>query len=61
MTTITVSNTTLFHVAAEYLGDARRWEEVAELNDISDPMVVGLRRLTIPSSASNQRASRATY
>ncbi len=61
MTTIMASNTTLFHLAAEYLGDATRWEEIAELNDISDPLIVGMRQLTIPSPTQSQRMFRAPY
>lgn len=59
MTTIMVSNTTLFHVAAEYLGNAVRWEEIAELNNLSDPLIVGMRQLAIPSLGESQRLYRA--
>ncbi|WP_176559984.1 hypothetical protein [Teichococcus rhizosphaerae] len=51
--TITVSNTTLFRVAAQQLGDARDWWRIARLNGLTDPMVVGLVTLQIPEPRAN--------
>lgn len=45
---ILVADTTLFHVAAEYLDDATRWADIARLNGISDPVIVGVRKLAVP-------------
>ena len=51
--TITVSNTTLFHVAAATLGDATAWNRIAILNGLSDPSVVGTVTLLLPVDATN--------
>lgn len=39
MTTQTVSavDVSLFHVAAQYLGDATQWWRIAQVNGMSDP------------------------
>jgi hypothetical protein len=46
--TVTVSGTTLFDVAAQYLGDARQWNRIARLNGIWDPWIDGITTLKIP-------------
>ena len=51
MRVITVSGGNLFRLAAEYLGDATRWDELAILNDLSDPMLTGIKTLKVPSVA----------
>ena len=51
MNTMTVCGGTLFAVAAELLGDATRWTEIARLNRILDPMLEGVVTLTIPAGA----------
>ena len=51
MTVITVSGGNLFRLAADYLGDATRWDELAILNDLSDPMLTGIKTLKGPSVA----------
>ena len=48
-TTITVSDTTLFHVAASWLGDATQWDRVASLNGLDDPIIVGVVQLLLPA------------
>jgi nucleoid-associated protein YgaU len=48
MKTITVAGDNLFHIAAIQLGDATQWIRIAELNRISDPMLVGVTTLLIP-------------
>jgi hypothetical protein len=50
------AGTTLFHVAAKYLGDATEWSRIAAINDISDPFLMNLTPLEIPPPA-----ARATY
>ena len=45
---VTVSDTTLFHVAATWLGDATQWNRIADLNHLSDPMLVGVVTLFVP-------------
>jgi hypothetical protein len=45
---VTVSDTTLFHVAATWLGDAAQWNRIADLNHRSDPMIVGVATLLLP-------------
>lgn len=46
--TVTVVNTTLFHVAALYLGDATLWDLVATANGLADPQVIGTMQLVLP-------------
>ncbi len=48
MNTITVAGGNLFRVAAEQLGDATQWIRLAQLNNISDPMLSGVVVLLIP-------------
>jgi L-ascorbate metabolism protein UlaG (beta-lactamase superfamily) len=45
---VTVSGTNLFRVAAEQLGDATQWIRIAQLNGLTDPMLVGVVTLRIP-------------
>lgn len=46
--TVTVVNTTLFHVAALYLGDATLWNLIANANGLTDPIVDGTVQLVLP-------------
>ena len=48
---ITVSNTSLYYLAAQYYGDATSWTVIADANGLTDPMIFGTMTLTIPSSA----------
>lgn len=48
MKTITVAGDNLFRIAAEQLADATQWVRIAELNNISDPMLPGVTKLLIP-------------
>lgn len=48
MRTITVAGGDLFHLAAEYLGDATQWNRIAQLNGLDDPMLSGLVTLLVP-------------
>ena len=48
MQRLTVASRTLFDVAAEYLGDATLWTQIAALNGIHDPWLQGLVTLEIP-------------
>lgn len=41
MTSIQVNGGNLFQIAAQYLGDASQWIRIAQLNGISDPILVG--------------------
>lgn len=52
MRTISVSGGNLFRLAAQHLNDATRWDEIARLNGVSDPVVVGLRTIKLPSVVS---------
>jgi nucleoid-associated protein YgaU len=46
--TIIVAGGNLFRIAGEQLGDATQWIRIAELNNISDPMLAGVTTLLIP-------------
>jgi nucleoid-associated protein YgaU len=48
MRTITVVGGNLFQIAAEELGDATQWIRIAQLNNMSDPLLEGLVTLVIP-------------
>lgn len=48
MKSITVAGGSLFRIAADQLGDATQWIRIAQLNRISDPMLVGVTTLAIP-------------
>lgn len=48
MTTITVAGGTLFHIAAQKLGDATQWIRIAQLNGLSDPQISGVTTLRLP-------------
>lgn len=45
---IRVSNTTLYQIAADYLGDALYWPRIAKLNRLADPWIGPLTELLIP-------------
>lgn len=48
MQTIQVAGGNLYRIAMIYLGDATQWIRIAQLNGISDPMLVGTLTLRIP-------------
>ena len=48
MRTIITAGGTLFHVAANELGDATQWIRIAQLNNISDPQLRGVVSLILP-------------
>jgi len=48
MRTISVAGGDLFRIAATYLGDATQWIRIAQLNNISDPMLSGVVTLKLP-------------
>src|SRR4051794_35766129 len=45
---VRVSNTTLFQLAADYLGDPLLWTQIAKLNRFADPWIGGLTEVLIP-------------
>ena len=49
MQLVFVADTTLFHVAAEQLGDATQWYRIAALNSINDPVLRGVVQLLLPT------------
>lgn len=51
---IYVSGTTLFQIAEQYLGDAMRWVELANVNGLVDPWIWGVRRILLPPVLSNR-------
>jgi hypothetical protein len=50
MRSLTTTGGTLFHLAASELADATQWIRIAQLNDLSDPMLSGLNTLKIPDT-----------
>ena len=48
MKVITVAGDNLFRIAAVELGDATQWIRIAELNHITDPVLIGVTTLLIP-------------
>jgi hypothetical protein len=46
--TINVVGGTLFHLAAQYYGDAAQWALIASANNMTDPMIIGNKTLLIP-------------
>jgi hypothetical protein len=53
---ITVATgTDLFHLAAQYLGDATLWLQIAQANGfIVDPVIIGTQTLIIPQADPTQ-------
>jgi hypothetical protein len=49
MQTVQVAGGNLYRVAAQYLGDATQWVRIAQLNNLSDPMLSGVVTLLIPA------------
>lgn len=48
---ITVAGGNLYALAAQYLGDATKWYQIAKANGLTDPVIIGLQTLTIPQSS----------
>lgn len=53
MLTLTVNGGNLFSIAAQQLGDATQWIRIAQLNNLSDPMLSGIVTLLIPAPDAN--------
>ena len=53
MQTIQVAGGNLYRIAMTYLGDATQWIRIAQLNDISDPVLTGTITLQIPTPDPN--------
>lgn len=45
----TVAGTNLFRVAADALGDAREWAQIARLSGLDDPMIAAPTEIKIPA------------
>jgi len=52
MRSITVVGGDLFHIAAKELGSALQWINIAKVNNLSDPILIGQTQLVIPASSS---------
>lgn len=48
MLIITTAGGNLFALAAQYLGSAEQWLRIAQLNNLTDPMLTGVLTLKIP-------------
>lgn len=53
MQTLIVVSGNLFRIAAETLNDATQWIRIAQLNDLSDPVISGPMELRIPDPEPN--------
>lgn len=53
MQTMTIAGGNLFQLAATKLGDATQWIRIAQLNNLSDPMLAGVVTLLIPDPNPN--------
>ena len=53
MKTLVIAGGNLFQIAATELGDATQWIRIAQLNDLSDPMLNGVTTLLIPDADPN--------
>jgi len=53
MRSITVAGGNLFQIAAQQLGNATQWIRIAQLNNLSDPMLCGVMTLLLPDVDSN--------
>jgi hypothetical protein len=51
MRTLTTAGGTLFHIAAAELNDATQWIRIAQLNNLSDPILSGVVTLLVPDNA----------
>ena len=60
MQTLTTAGGNLFQIAAAQLGDATQWIRIAQLNNLSDPMLTGVVTLTIPAIDPNAGGGIAT-
>jgi nucleoid-associated protein YgaU len=48
---IQVAGADLYHLAAQYYGDATQWYRIAAANGLFDPLVTGPASLVIPAPA----------
>lgn len=48
MQIVRVAGSTLYHVAAQQLGDATQWNRIAALNGLADPLLSGVNDLLLP-------------
>ena len=60
MQTLTTAGGNLFQIAAAKLGDATQWIRIAQLNNLSDPMLTGVVTLSIPDVDPNAGGGIAT-
>jgi hypothetical protein len=60
MQTLTTAGGNLFQIAAAQLGDATQWIRIAQLNNLSDPMLSGVVTLLIPDIDRNAGGGIAT-
>jgi hypothetical protein len=51
------SGTTLFHLAAKYLGDARLWSRIAYINNLQDPFLSNASVIILPDKIASQPAN----
>lgn len=53
MNTIAIAGGNLFALAAQYLGDASQWNRIAQLNGLTDFLIIGTTTLVIPPVDAN--------
>lgn len=59
MFSITVAGGNLFAIAAQQLGDATQWIRIAQANNLSDPVLLGVVTLLIPPVDPNESGGTA--
>lgn len=60
MQTLTTAGGNLFAIAAAELADATQWIRIAQLNNLSDPMLTGVVSLQLPDPDPNATGGIAT-
>ncbi len=49
---VTLSGGNLYQVAADNYGDARYWESLATVNNLTDPQLTGINTIVVPTTPS---------
>ena len=58
MLKITVVNPNLFKLAAKHLGDGLKWDRIAKINNLIDPLPQGIFTIIIPQNSTVYKDAR---